>query len=138
MPDNRHMDPSMDPVRRKLIGETVIELTRQFCACSNRRSIRRLEGAFLQAIRDYGSGMLYTQNLTTAAQAEAEELIDQAHLITTGKNRAEKVTFASEDARLQVLKVCRRAKHQIKTYVCKESLQTYYYCKRCRKEYWLE
>jgi len=128
----------MDPVRRKLIGETVIQLTRKFCSHSDQKAMRRLEGAFLEALLDYGSSMLYTQNMTTPAQVRAEDLIDRAHIIKTGKPWADKVAFPSEGVRLEALTKCRKSKHQIKTFVCKRTLQTYYYCKRCRKEFWLE
>jgi hypothetical protein len=138
MPDVRHMDPAMDPNRRRLIGRTVIEHVDLFCQHANRQAIRRLEDAFREALIDYGSSMLFTQNETTPALERVKELIDRAHIITHNKPWAEKLTFPSEGVRLQAVSKCRQHKHQIKTFVDQRTLQTYYYCKRCRKEFWLE
>lgn len=138
MPEIRHMDPSMDLGRRRLVAETVVHHVNLFCRHADRRALRRLEDAFREALVDYGSAMLYTQNATVPALERVKDLIDRAHTIKTGQPWAEKRYFPSEGVRLKAVGWCRSRKHHVRTLVDPKTLQTYYYCKRCRTEFRLE
>jgi hypothetical protein len=134
MPDVRHMDPSNSLLRRQQVVEERLRLVNDFCAACNRRTMVRLEGAFLEALGNWVSYVLCTTNSARCQLKEVERVIDRARELTDGKRKKIVVVLESKVKRQAVLRACKTNKHRLETKVDRKTLETFHFCVDCNAE----
>jgi hypothetical protein len=81
------MDPTMNRVLRKLVGETCIELTGEFCRSVDRRILRRLEDPFTYSLRNYVENAMVGQDVIAKKYLkQVKEVIKRAGQLSEEKH----------------------------------------------------